>query len=134
MTKGVAIDAVSGQMPIVGFIDANGQITARLQPSNDRIGQTTVGGKEDADFPRSFRPTDKLRGERVDRDNGRIGGGEFCIGRMVGAVIGFDPAPELGLIGVTIGRNQAAVIEFHQQSGIIFATIGINHQSGEIAA
>ena len=72
MTKGVAIDAVSGQMPIVGFIDANGQITARLQPSNDRIGQTAVGGKEDADLPRSFRATDKLRGERVDRDNGRI--------------------------------------------------------------
>jgi hypothetical protein len=53
---------------------------------------------------------------------------------MVGAVICLEPALELGLIGVTIGRNEAAVIEFHQQSGVIFATVGINHQTGEIAA
>jgi hypothetical protein len=30
LTQRVAVDAVAGQTPIVGFIDANGEIPARL--------------------------------------------------------------------------------------------------------
>jgi hypothetical protein len=53
---------------------------------------------------------------------------------MIGPVIRLKPARQLGVIGVTIARNHAAVVEFHQQSGVIFAPVGINHQTGKIAA
>ena len=101
----MAIDAVAGQMPIIGFIDANGQISTRLQSCDNRIGQAAVGGKEDADVPRPFWPADKLRSEGVNGNNGRVGCSELRIGRMIGAVIGLEPARNFNRIGLAICRN-----------------------------
>ena len=123
------IYAVARQMPIIGLVYAHGEVSAGLQSGNGKICQPAVFSEKDANFPRTGRAALEPRCERMHRNDGAIRGCQLAVGFMIGTVILLQPTFHVRRVRIAIGRNEGAVVNLHQQGGIIFAAVGINHQS-----
>lgn len=135
MLQRMLIDGIAGQVAGVGFVVANLEVGFLAQAFEERMRKAGVMRIKHADLPRAFGAVFQLWRERVDREQHRVRArGEFGQGGVVGAVALREPLFEILSIGMAVGRDDRAVVEFHQQRGVICAAIGVNHKAREVRA
>ena len=121
-------------MPVIGLVFAGDP--ALVATGRDHRGtKPRIGMRiEDAHLPRPGRASAQLRGEAVDGADAavRVQRRDPRQRRVIGAVQPVQPALAFGRVRQPVRRDHRAVIEPHQQGGVVLSAVRIDHQAREI--